>query len=301
MADNSLILSSKNTERKVLIVALVLSLLFHLLLLLFIKFDLFKFFDIPEAAKDTHEPVTFVFPENNPRQVVENINENGEKPDKSDLLSDNDSRARSDILMEQRGDQPYSEGNTDLMNMSKPEAMAEHQNDITENFRESEEFYREALLEDDGAGAVSKTNRQKYVAPRITPERNNRPGTNNMLNQRDLSSDLLGDISLSTYAWEWTPYMNAFKRKLYENWRVPSGYYLFGIKGKTIIEFTIDRSGNLVRSQVLSHEGHESLRVSSELVIKKCFPLQPLPVSFPDDSLNVQFTLLYPGVEKRIR
>ena len=74
----------------------------------------------------------------------------------------------------------------------------------------------------------------------------NQQTTNNIYDQKEFSADQLGDdISLSTYAWEWAPYINAFKRKLYTVWFTPPAYYRLGlIHGQTIIRFTITKDGN---------------------------------------------------------
>ena len=53
--------------------------------------------DFTEDDENLPEEVTVIFPENKPeskpRQIVENMNENEETPDESDLLSDRNSRA----------------------------------------------------------------------------------------------------------------------------------------------------------------------------------------------------------------
>lgn len=301
MADNSLTLISRSTERKVFIVAIVVSLLFHIILLVFIKFDLFRIFETPVKAVNDIEPVTFLFPENKPRKVVENMNENQLVPDDANLLSESNSQARSNILLDDQRNLPYSEGNTELENLAESNPIMENEQEFRPNYRQNESFNRDALLENKESGAAMRSSRKILESGPAESSARRKNDTDNMLRQIDFSSNMLGDISLSTYAWEWAPYMNAFKRKLYQKWRVPAGYYLFGIKGKTVINFTIDRKGNLVKSEIVSHEGHESLQISSELVIKNCFPFLPLPVSFPDDSLDLQFNLIYPGVEKRNR
>ncbi len=53
--------------------------------------------------------------------------------------------------------------------------------------------------------------------------------TNNIYDQKQFSSDQVGDISLSTYAWEWAPYINALKQKLYSVWFTPAGLSSSGI------------------------------------------------------------------------
>ena len=77
-------------------------------------------------------------------------------------------------------------------------------------------------------------------------------------------------------------------------------YFSLGlIHGSTVIRLTIDRNGQMVHSQVLEHNGHSSLQGSSENAVNSVFPLKPLPVDFPDETLTLTLTLVYPNLRKR--
>ena len=79
-------------EKRKYVIAFVLSAMIHILFLVFLNADLYRI-DLTEDKQDIPEEVTIVFPENKPKQVVENINENEQIPENSDLLSDRNSRA----------------------------------------------------------------------------------------------------------------------------------------------------------------------------------------------------------------
>jgi TonB family protein len=121
-----------------------------------------------------------------------------------------------------------------------------------------------------------------------------------MLQQKKFSVEDIGAITLSTYQWEWAPYINAMKNKLNRVWYAPTAYYKLGlIHGYTIIRYTIDRSGNITNMEVLNHNGHSSLENSSVSAIKALFPFLPLPENFPEETLTITVKLIYPNLRAR--
>ncbi|MEJ2054361.1 MAG: energy transducer TonB, partial [Calditrichaceae bacterium] len=105
---------------------------------------------------------------------------------------------------------------------------------------------------------------------------------------------------LSTYEWEWAPYINAMKNKLERVWYAPTAYYRLGlIHGYTVIRYTVDRSGNMTDMEVLYQEGHNSLEISSVSAIKALFPFLPLPENFPEETLTITVKLIYPDLRAR--
>ncbi len=97
-------------EKRIYFWTILLSLIIHVLFLVFFTQDMFVI-DLSPEEKDLPEEVTVVFPENKPKTIVENINENREIPENSDLLSDFNSMARSRQLLENIRNQPMNEGN----------------------------------------------------------------------------------------------------------------------------------------------------------------------------------------------
>ncbi|GAH06106.1 unnamed protein product, partial [marine sediment metagenome] len=155
-------------------------------------------------------------------------------------------------------------------------------------------FSREALL---GKQSTDFQNNPYQKEPQQAQENihANQSTTNNIYDQKQFSADQMGDISLSTYAWEWAPYINALKRKLYSVWFTPAAYHRLGlIHGQTVIEFSISRDGKLLYHKVHDHEGHESLEKSSVNAITAVFPFKKLPDNFPEDNLTITARLIYP-------
>ena len=263
------------------------------------KYNLISLVSSNSGGQVIPDEVTVFFPENRPYQVVENMTANNEKPENSDLLSEKNSRAKNEKLLDDRRSQPFSQGNTPLANLAQPRSLAQSGRVNESSKGPTLKFNRGALLAgNDGYSANQQHPGENSEGNNITMSENN--GTDNVFDQTDYSADMLGDMTLSTYAWDWAYYLNMFKTKLYEVWRTPPAYYVLGmIYGNTLMEITIDREGNLTHSLVLEHNGHESLRQSSINAIENSFPLAPLPVDFPDDSLVIRLNLIYPKLTER--
>ena len=291
---------SLDTEKRKLILAVTISILFHIFLFYLLKSENAYLVDLKQNLEKTPEEVILLFPENRPKQIVENINENGETPVRSELLSERNSRAKNESLLEQKQNQPASTGNTPFANLSRPRASAQESYVKKSDRGATEKFSRSALLGGEGFQAANDPQVNGIGAESREPLVGEHAGTNNLYNQTESSADELGSLTLSTYAWEWASYINDFKRKLYEVWRTPLAYFgLRMIHGHTVIRLTIDRNGKMVDHQVLEHEGHSSLQVSSENAVNGVFPLKPLPVDFPDETLTLTLTLFYPDLNER--
>ena len=119
------------------------------------------------------------------------------------------------------------------------------------------------------------------------------------MNRADFSSNKLGDISLSTYKWEWAPYIFKMKQKLYRVWTAPPAYTQMGIiYGQTVLHLRIQRDGTMTGLEVLKHDGHVSLQISSENAMHALFPFDRLPDNFPDRELELTITLVYPDLRR---
>jgi len=280
-------------EKRIYLLAFLISLLFHLIFILIFSPDLLVI-DLSPEEKDLPEEVTVVFPENKPKFIVENINENDEIPDESDLLSDYNSRARNANLSEQFSNQPMSDGNIPFANLTRPRI----QQLLKDQFQ-TKKFTKEALI------GKQTNNDQTNISKKPTSLNQERiyadeKTTNNLYEQKKFSADQVGDMSLSTYAWEWAPYINALKRKLYSVWFTPAAYHRLGlIYGHTVIQFQISGNGHLVGFEVLEHNGHESLEQSSINAINSVFPFKPLPANFPEENLTITARLIYPNLRRR--
>ena len=282
-------------EKQIILLAFILSILFHLFLFwLLTRENLFQS-KIKLAEKNPPEEVVITFPENKPKakewKIVNNINENNEKPSDTDLLSDKNSRARNPEQTDQTGALPQSLGNVNLPDYSPAPTFKNFQAFQTKTFN------KKALI---GEGIEKQIVDEPSAKPEAPAEQSRfQPGANQIMNQKKFSVEDIGALSLSTYKWEWAPYVNAFKNKLYQVWFAPPAYYQLGIiHGYTIIRFTIDRDGQLIDFAVLKQVGHKSLEVASTEAIKAVFPFIPLPEDFPEENLTITAKLIYPDLRQ---
>ncbi len=286
----------KDRSKRVLILAFLISILFHGLLFWLLNLDSLLNPKISATEKAPAEQLVITFPENKPKQkqkewkIVQNMNENEKIPDKTDLLSDKNSRASNPEMTANKGALPRSTGNAALPDFSPAPSI--------KSFKkfQSKPFSKSALGEQ-SAVAFNRSESQKWQKSQIQSQP--RQGANQIMNQKDFSVEDLGAISLSTYRWQWAPYVNALKNKLYQVWFAPPAYYQLGlIHGYTVVRFTIDKQGQMTDIQVLKHVGHKSLQLSSTEAIKALFPFLPLPNDFPDKTLTITAKLIYPDLRQ---
>jgi outer membrane biosynthesis protein TonB len=292
-------------ERKTIYIALIVSVLLHLLgLILITNDDLFAFSKTEPA--ETPEPLELIFDQ--PQQleqplpekfyeIVENPNASGDVPAQSDRLSTQSSISQAPLIMPgQIREVPGSETeeNKQISSQQPTEEMQEKLQQALEKsilaYKENRTFSRSALT-----GEIPTQEERE-----ISDQQANRGETPHR--PEGFDADLVGDFALSTYEWEWAPYWLAFKRKLNRVWYAPPAYYELGlIHGHTILRFKISRSGQISDLVVLRQVGHSSLELSSVNAIEAVFPFLPLPNNFPDESLEVTVKMIYPNLREYSR
>ncbi|RMH62396.1 MAG: hypothetical protein D6677_09795 [Calditrichaeota bacterium] len=289
---------------KILTIAFILSLLFHIALFVILQQSWLLNLVHAEKKSPGEREIVVRFPENKPRPrtIVENQNANNIKPRKADLLSDRDATARNPRKTTERGPAPLSSGNTPLPENNPPQKAARPFQPF--KFKPSRPFNRNALTnkaarptDASAANRASERRAARQNSRSNATAATSRPGQ--QMQQKKFSVEEVGALSLSTYKWNWAPYINKLKRKHMSVWFPPSAYSRLGlIHGRTKIYFEIDRQGRLLTLKILGHKGHESLRTSSEESIRNIFPFLPLPDDFPDDKLGITATLIYPDLKK---
>lgn len=282
-------------EQKTLLISIIISVLLHIGFIWLIDFKDWLSGSDNSREESVPQELTFIFPENKPdnqpREVVQNINENEQIPEQSNLLSDRNSQARNPVKTDQTGDSPFSKGNTPFSNLSGPTSQR------SAAFQQKK-FSREALKGDTYKQPRSEKQESQDGA-RQSVQSQESYGSNQVMNQEKFSVEELGAISLSTYRWNWAPYINSMKNKLQHVWVTPPAYNRLGlVHGYTIINFTISREGELLKMKVLHHEGHQSLEFSSSEAIKALFPFLPLPEDFPEETLTIIAKLYYPDLRR---
>ena len=115
------------------------------------------------------------------------------------------------------------------------------------------------------------------------------------------NAGLTGDVSLSTMAWDYAPWLQRFGRRLMRSWYPPPAYFMGLMKdgGWTVVELEITRTGDVTRMDVLEQHGHPSLILSATNALRAISPMEPLPADFPDKTLILRVRMIYPKVRSR--
>ncbi|MCB0278162.1 MAG: TonB C-terminal domain-containing protein [Calditrichaeota bacterium] len=273
-----------------------LSVLYFLLLFLFI---FLRFVNLigEETAEEQPEEVRYAInlKEETPKKIVSNINENQQKPVKSDYLSTSDSKSTAAEKSEDTGDQP-------AINQSVIDELQAKAGDEAKTAAKEEKTEQENIFDQYKKLESVFRDQKKQVEQKATNDGNR--GTSSRTNistrNRNNYAEILGsNFSLSTYAWEWAPYIEKMKEKMYQFWSVPPAYLLGLANGRTIIRVSISRHGKMTYYKLLRHDGNESLQLSSEDVVHAIFDLPELPPNFPDNELTITMELIYPLLRRQ--
>ena len=121
------------------------------------------------------------------------------------------------------------------------------------------------------------------------------------MDQPDGNADLFGDISLSTTAWEYAPWLQSFERKVMRGWFAPPAYSYGLLKdgGWGLFQLEVSRSGKVLSLELLGQQGHPALIRNAQSALHNASPLDPLPADFPESTLTVRVRMTYPRVPSR--
>ena len=281
---------SRSAERNRFGIAIFLSILIHLLLLILIEYDVVTLRADNQILPVVEEEKRIVFEivESNPDFAIDSPKEDAE------LASDKNTIA-SDITPETtfEADRPITDGISDSKELPVPES---HPDELMQKtlLAPREKFDTSRLLErpEDNRKETQEKQEQNESEKiqAVLPD-----------NQDTSARNDLGGFSLSTYAWEFAPYMLELKRKIGKNIHPPKAFTDFGIiSGSYVIQFVITRKGELQSVNVVDvnetkqfSENSSPLLQTSINAIQFSKPFEPLPDDFPDDLLIITGTFNY--------
>ncbi len=291
----------ENKEKRLLILFILASLIFHFILLVLMQYwDVLGLWSTELQATPENPSLTVEFaqpepapppqpvPEERFYELKENPNANETQPQNAPFLAEKASRSAAPQL-------------SDLPPSAAPKAEQAQQTQPQTPPAGDTPFEPTAgsdpLLAYNASPKFDRRFLSKDAQPQVKGEdRQQQQGKSEVL-QRDFDAELIGDFALSTYAWEWAPYMREFLKKLKRVWFAPPAYYQLGlIHGYTIVQFSITRDGQLKGLTVVRHAGHVSLEESSVNAVESTFPFLPLPADFPENELKVKLKMIYPDL-----
>ncbi len=209
-------------------------------------------------------------------------NRSGLPPDRANLLSDKNSRARDNAEGPPEGDLPYSQGDIDVKSLDPSSTRNAQLSQMGENAnaRERETETREAWAEartwNEGSG---------FSRERLLGQSPSQPAVR--YKQEASSARDVGGLSFNTYAWDFAPYMLKLKHKIERNIYPPAAFTRLGFGGNNVLRFRIHPDGRLEGPGVLGYDGDKSLIQTSQTAIMASAPFDPLPKEFPEPFLEV--------------
>ncbi len=246
------------------------------------------------AAKPERSPMVFEFVD------VPGQEHSERPPEETPLVSDRQSIGRGAQESElPRSYLPYSEGvvksKEDFQTRLGEERGGETPREASE---EQAMAFQEAERPDDGILVLkgreflTQQQREEAVYGRETVLK---------MNNRQSSAPEQGGFQLSTYAWDFAPYLSYLKRRVdsHGDAVLPPAFKDYGlIEGETVLRFKILQDGTLKDLEVVDYEGSDLLRDTSLLAVQQAAPFKPLPSHFPDPYLELNWTFGYSLIEK---
>jgi hypothetical protein len=273
-------------------IAYAAALLLHILFLLLSPAlrDILALSPLETTLQDESEPLTFEFVEAPDAPATEPAPEDARLASTRDAIS----RDASDADLPASA-VPFSEGQTQARDAfeTRPRVApvpaspgAEEQGD-----RASEPAPEEAASQrETDFAAVLKRRARERTEPDERQGAFGRPVIPPSLQMKNLTSQALerGGLQLSTYDWEFGPYLAYLKERIGNNLFPPALFKDYGlIDGQTLLKFRIYRDGSLEGPNVLKYEGSPMLRETSVRAVELSADFRPLPEDFPDDYLEI--------------
>ncbi len=285
-------------------IALGVSLLLHLLLLL-LYVPLARLMVPATPLQAAEEPLAFEFEEEKPHELVETPESaRVDKPQDARFLSDKNALAQNLKKTEVSDGLPYSEGRAEEKIFAgaapvpamTPQGAEAVRSEPAEARRPSEEkppeegtpLYQRQVFVQPGK-RFSRDLLQQQSAPPAVPFTDSESWNN-----RRSSVDALGGVSLSTYEWDYAPYIFYMKQRIREHLYPPQAFVQLGaISGRVMLRFVLHRDGTVHNLEFLGSEGHKSFIEPSMNSIRASDPFKPLPADFPDPELELTWTFIY--------
>ncbi|MCK5148839.1 hypothetical protein KAR48_18945 [bacterium] len=218
-----------------------------------------------------------------------------EQPDNQDthLLSNKTLKARNDAPEDvQLGDSPYSEGSTNLKSIASPMPGSHGMTKETSN--ETSDPSNEDRQEPAEFGEVQPQEKQNSSSFKKSMLTGGASGlANPLMDQRKSKVEHKGGVTLSTYAWEWAPYVRSMLNRLRNNNYPPPVYTRLGQGGRVVYQYRIHRDGSIEGPGFIRNIGEKSLIETARRAIVLSAPFAALPENFPEPHLDIVITFEY--------
>lgn len=266
----------------------ILAILLHLLFLLLLTPARHLLVE-SQVVPDRPDPLSFEFVESDARP--------SESPPDTRFRSDRNARSadqsKADLPMTA---QAYNDGIIDVQGDfltqreserqdARKQALEQQQDvEVGEN-SEAEQIYKglESMAWLKRQGLKTLAQREQSVFGTPANPRQSIAGTNRESRALDQ-----GGLQLSTYDWNFAPYLKYLKQRIQSNIFPPAAFTRLGIiDGESKVRFRIYPDGRLEEFVVLDSLGSELLLKTSVQAVELSAPFKPLPTDFPEPFLEI--------------
>jgi outer membrane biosynthesis protein TonB len=275
--------AKKRSPKNIFRLALLISVLLHLLALVFVGLVLplsTIALETTETSKPDRPPLVFTLAETPESARREKSPENAEHVSDKNAVAQNPDAPQNLPI-----GKSFAEGvSPNATAAPQPPANAvQPEPSVSEN-----PSREEAASAEDGirAARISSSFRREFLTgnQRSAPQRLPEAG---MENQQSRAPEL-GGFSLNTYEWDFAPYMLWLQKHVQRNIYPPPAFTHMGIiSGRTMLRFRINRDGTLLGMELLGYDGHKTLMETSVRAVQLSAPFRELPKDFPEDYLEV--------------
>ena len=304
-------------------IALGVSLIIHLILFLLYKplSGITGLLDLAAVEPPPDEPLTFelVDPYQQPQELVETPDDAqvDQAPEDAQFLSDKNAQAQDMNSANLPNGLSFSEGLSKYKLFSggapgAPQSMQQQQEQEQQE-REGESKQGEEDKKQEGekdpytfgdeailSQAFEAMERQKFDKSLLSGAQSHAmPSPYNFSddvdwNQQQSSANALGGVSLSTYAWDFAPYIFYMKKRIRDHLYPPQAFVQMGaISGEVTLQFVLRRDGTVRNLTLIGNNGHTAFIDPSLNSIKASDPFKPLPETFPEPYLELAWTFVY--------
>lgn len=243
---------------------------------------------------------------NEPRELVETAEDARVKkpPRDAEFLSDKNARNQDQHEMTQLPEgQAYSEGLSEFntfrggLNLQNPQTRNDQENRASQE-KSSAQYESGEPIYEKNPMTMGKQQFSKELLQQSTPH-HNRPGPDEYTDDvdrdnRNSDARALGGVSLSTYEWDYAPYLLYMKRRLKERLYLPQTFVRDGaITGQVTVQFRLKRNGSVENLRMVNQKGHTAFISPTLNTVRASSPFKPLPDSFPDPYLDLTWTFVY--------
>lgn len=107
-------------------------------------------------------------------------------------------------------------------------------------------------------------------------------------------------VPLNTRKFEFIEYFSGIRRSLEDVWTYPADAMANGLGGRTVIRFTVLKTGDIGETKVVSSAGAAVLDGAAVAAIRTSGPFQPFPGTMDRDKLHIVAVFVYTPVYNKV-